>query len=712
MERLQALLGSLDSEAERAMQEARSRMETEVQTAVQGIIPPVAMNSFGTSLSLADPIIRAGEQILAHPVCGSEAAMEELTAFFGELGDAAAAVTEMTVQVGQAALLLEPAFAAPPIIAQQLASIAAKPMVPGSEAEARRLELEAAAGALAAALAKVAGKEGLKTVITGAEAGMKVAPFAAWCAGCATAVGVAVKGWIQTGAGATVTTSCPTTFAAFGGGCWAGLAIPQGLVEVVGSTLIGTPACGFVQAELPEIPETLLKVAKFAQASWDLMVALAETSDKVAATGQALVALHAAVGDESQAELDAIGAQLNAVGPAVQAAAAGLQPVVTGSVDLATRTLERAGDRISDLIECHNLVHAVGTQVSAEMLEVIVGELPLAHQSMVQGATGYVGVHGRLDAALAASSQSISQERASLEAATAALSARLWGPNPQDPVQVVAHVGAGLLNPTWLIGILNDILALELRRLQWASGAVTAGLGALTGLDAQAQAARTHFLDAQARSQAIIPILQGPPSPPLVTTVAMANPGFVQQPAVLTLTTLNVVPFQQVSVVPTRSAPDAAARPSAATPSRTVTEVAVPVRTPAAGRVDAGAVSLRRHVAEIAEVGYREVRPPRAPVSRGECLSCAREFELSGVRGALQRGGLEGAVTLLLVDDRGQTLVEMGRFASVAEIPDTGRVMPPAGGFSVSARGCGVGLEVRDGRGQVLERVSLCVVAR
>jgi hypothetical protein len=141
--------------------------------------------------------------------------------------------------------------------------------------------------------------------------------------------------------------------------------------------------------------------------------------------------------------------------------------------------------------------------------------------------------------------------------------------------------------------------------------------------------------------------------------------------------------------------------------------VAMAVRTADTG-IDPGTHMLQQHLMELSRLHvilYRDDRRTLLPEPEN-CLSCPWEVRMDPVREVLNRARLGGEVVLALVDSRGTTVAELGRYT-----PDR------AGAFSsvpsmlmVASRGrmegstlCGLTLRVADGRGAVLGEGAMCV---
>ncbi len=141
--------------------------------------------------------------------------------------------------------------------------------------------------------------------------------------------------------------------------------------------------------------------------------------------------------------------------------------------------------------------------------------------------------------------------------------------------------------------------------------------------------------------------------------------------------------------------------------------VAMAVRTADSG-IDPGAHMLYQHLMELGWLQvllYRDDRRTLLPEPEN-CLSCPWEVRMDPVRDVLNRARPGGEVVLALLDSRGATVVELGRYApdrtgTFSSVPST--LMVPFRGRMEGNSLCGLTLRVADGRGAVLGEGAICV---
>ncbi len=671
---------------------AASTFQEYVDGVAGTIIPPNTIQRFNDAVELAQPITNGMQEVLDHPVCGSEAALGDLQAYFGELAQTALAMEELGQQILAAGVALTPIWDAGDGVLNEVGSIMEKPWVPGSESDRARRELESAAEDLGETLLKIGSKEGLKAVLAGIDAGyaaVKIHGFAGACGVCVQSIAGSVSGAIGAGTSAAVGTSCPATAAAAGGTCWA--ALPGGGKAVVAgvSFLVANATCGAVAAGLAEMPGAVYKIAKFAMASWELMQALAETEPMARAVHDAAVALGHIVGEESAGEIAAISAHLNEIGAAANTAIEILGPVANDAVQLASQTLEQSGDRVMQLIECHNMMQGVASSVSQEMLAVISDSLDSALSNMVTGAAVLEVVVESASAATQASTSAAQSEFQEIQSELQGLVSSLWGPFPNDPAQVALHLAAFATNPAEFNTLIARVASLSGRYAQLAEVALTAGWTALSSIESEASSAHDWFATARVTNLRAVSVLSQPPNPPMMAHAPMVDPGFGGEPtAVAWNGPILPLAHGDWSIVPVSST------------RGTLRQV-----DPAA--------TLKGHLDELQAIRFRQIVDPRGGGSSGtDCLNCPRQFELGGVKGALDRAQVRGAVELVVLDPGGATLFSMGTFNSAGAIPTDFVMQPPRGGFPSAGRGCSLAIEVRGQRGEPLARSSVCLTDR
>jgi hypothetical protein len=676
-----AILNDLSNLSSDLFSNAEQEIRKRVEAAAEDVRMGPAINFFNESVQMAHPVINATEEFLNHPVCGSEAALNELEGFFHELGETAVAVGNLAVQMGEAAALLQPTMGSSLNIATQMGNIANKPVVPGSDAALKRQQLEQATADLAEALAYIAEKEGFKAVYTGLEAAEKVVPFTLACIGCTISIATGSKGTGQAASGATaVTTTCPQTAVAYGGSCWTSAIIPQGLLEALVGVAGSLPTCGEVKKKIPSIPLMVLKSYKFAEASWNLGVALSGTYEKWNSAGIALAEFAAAWEEDSQQEFQIIQDEMNAIGQALNDAINGLEPIINESVQIAMNTLEQTGDRVGDLIDCYNLMNEMVAAVSIEMLETVEERIPLAANNLTQGSNQFETLLNQVDVALQASAAAAQAESQGIVSDIENITASLVGNPPYSAQSTINHFNDNLQNSDWLPGIMQGLISLQMRKTLLPVTLMNAGLSSLNSLDNLSSAADQNFINARNESIAAIQVLNSPPSPPMASLDLIDNPGFPFATPQLAAGNITAVGWNElnISFIP--------------------------------ANVNLATQTLRDHITEVQAVRYREVYGFRDPArGTGPCLDCARDFELAPVKDSIMKAPPSGGVTIVIVNTRGAEVVNLGSYRSIDSIPSMQRVEAPRGGFSNDSFGCNLEIEIRDSRGQSLARSPVCV---
>lgn len=657
---------------------AENEFRKRVEEAAGDVRMGTAITFFNESVQLSQPILDATDEFLNHPVCGSEAALNELEGFFHELGNTSVAVLNLAIQMGEAALLLEPTIGSSMNIATQMGNIANKPVVPGSDAAIKRQQLELATADLADALLYIAEKEGFKTIITGIEAAEKIVPFTLACIGCTISVATGSKGTGQAATGATaVTTTCPQTAVAYGGSCWTSAIIPQGLLEALVGVAASLPTCADVKKKIPTIPMMVLKTYKFAEASWNLGVALSGTYEKWNAAGVALAEFADAWEEDSQQEFQTIQNEMNAIGQALESAINGLEPIINESAQIAMQTLEQTGGKVGDLIDCYNLMNEMVAAVSIEMLEAIEDRIPLAAGNLTQGAAGFDNLLDQLNVALQASASAAQSESQGMLNDIQSIATLLIG---SQPYNLFEHFTENLLNLNWLPDIQQQLMALQMRYSMLPLVLLNAGLNALDQLDELSNTSNQDFSNARIESIAAIQVLNKPPSPPMASLDLIDNPGFPFDPP--QLASGNIIPVNwnplNINFDP--------------------------------GIVDLETTTLRDHLHELQSVKYMEVQSSRRLAgSIDQCLNCARDFELSPVKETMQKAPPRGGVSVVILNQRGAEVINIGSYSSIELIPEIQRVEAPRGGFAEDSIGCNMTIEIRDSGGRSLASAPVCV---
>ncbi len=659
---------------------AQEELEKRVNDAASQVNFGPAINFFNQSVQLAEPIINATDEFLNHPVCGSEAALNELEEFFIELGDISLEIVNMGMQIGESALLLEPTIGSSLTIAAQMQQIANKPKDLDSDTFRKLRELELALTDLNDALAYIGEKEGFKAATTGIEASQKVIPFSIACVACVKSVIVGSKGTSQAATGATaVTTACPSTAVAYGGACWSSVIIPQGMLEAFFGVLASLPSCGGVKKKIPTIPMMLLKSYKFAEASWNLGVALSDTYEKWNRAAIALAEFADAWEEDSQQELQTIQDEMNNIGQALHNTINSIEPIINQSVELALNTFEQTGRRVGDLIDCYNLMNEMVASVSVEMLQAIEGRIPIASTGLTTGMSEFENLLNQLNVANQAVSSAGVNERNEIINSIEQIIENLVGRPPHTPERMFDHITHNLTNSNWIPGLIHDITSLNVRISLISNVLLNEGIAALSGLQNYVTSSTDNFQTARNESIAAIQILNNPPSPPMASLDLIDNPGFPFTPPQLAAGNITQVNWQEL---------DIDFNP---------------------GIVNLETRTLKDHLEELSSVRYREIIPRGQRITDDPCLTCARDFDMYPVKDKILKAPPRGGVTVVIVNRRGAEVVNLGSYSSIDSIPPMQRVEAPRGGFSNDSFGCNLEIEIRDARGQSLARSPVCV---
>ena len=190
---LNSVAQEIGDQASAYVQPAQQDMQQFVAVTLQGSINPNAVERYNTALERTEVIEGRIGEFIGDPVCGSEAALNQLRQFFTEQASNLIAAGQIAGSASQAAAALAPAILQVNSIITQLNQIAGAVQTHGPEAQKQYDLLMEAMQQLKVQLTELAALDLPSTVVAGAELVGSVGPFLTNCAGCTSAIVGAVS---------------------------------------------------------------------------------------------------------------------------------------------------------------------------------------------------------------------------------------------------------------------------------------------------------------------------------------------------------------------------------------------------------------------------------------------------------------------------------------------------------------------------------------
>lgn len=682
VDNLAAIAQQVGDQATAFVQPAVDDMNAFAMVALSGAINTNAIQTYNSALQRADVIEGRITEFLGDPVCGSEAALDQLRQFFTDQASNLIAAGQIAGSTAEALAALQPAISEVDNIISQLQTIHQNVMESGPEAQKQYQILMSAMEKLKTQLQELAALDVPGTVIAGAELAGSVGPFMTNCAGCTAALVGAVSSLVTGSATATGSGAvCPETVEFAGGSCWGILGFPVGLSVSTIAGALATPPCASAAEGLGKMAEYLEKIGTFVTTSAALAQGIAESIGTMMTASEALANLAAELGAESEPQLQSIAASLNVTADAINASSAIMATEVAPKVaTLAGDVVQQIGSNVVTMATCYNKLHDVAAAVGGDVLNGV-NELVLATAHLVDGGQVVSNLATQSENARLAASTYATNQFQSLRAERNRIHNELWGVSwptvPSPTPSTFAHI-AGFLNPVRspsLLTLGNDIVALESATAAVVPSAVLEGKKAFLDLSADQNGARQSFDLAGGLAQNAL--------------TKMDNPG---TPAV---GAMNVPGAHSVATLPAKF-------------------IGVNVRAPRTSiRVRASVDLLASHLREVRELDVIQRSPDGKPIAGGTaCRSCPRDYGMKPIWESMDRARVTEAVSIRLYDGT-KLVADLGTHAPPRGGSWTG--MPayvgvsPRGSFSDEATGCGYRVVVTGARGQTLAETGTCM---
>jgi hypothetical protein len=681
IDNLASVAADLGSQASAFSQQAEQDMNALVQVALADAVNPTAIQQYNSAVQKAEVIEGRITDLLADPVCGSEAALNALGQFFTDQANNLIAAGQIAGATGQAVAALQPALAEVASIMSQLQQIAGLVQNASPEAQKQYEILTKAMEKLNTQLQELAALDVVGTATAGAEMVGSVGPFMVNCTGCASALASAVSslttGTASAGVGGA---GCPASVEAAGGSCWAILGFPAGLtISTLTGALASQPCAGALEG-VGDMADYVAKIGTFVSTSVKLTQGIAQSIVTIGEASNALVVLAQELGSDAQPQIESIVASLNVTANTINNSANIVATQVAPEVSqLAGNVVQQIGTNVAQLATCYNMLHGVAGAIAGDVLAGV-NDLVLATSHLVDGGQVVTNLATQGQAAVVAAANHASTGWSDLAAERNRIHQELWNVSwptiPPPTAGTLAHL-ANFANPTYspsLPTLVSDMVDLEKDQVELVSDAVHEGKEAFLDAESSSDDARAQFDLAGGLSQSALTKLN--------------------TPGKLTVARMPVPSTGKYASLPSVKLTDVATR----APTTTVT-VADPKD------------RLKETLRDVRELELVLRGPDGRPVQPGTaCKTCPAEFGVRDVWASLDRARVRDDVTIRVY--RGRTLVaDLGTHASRSgSWTSMPAYLTPGRGATVEpTAGCDYRLVVAGARGATLAETSTCL---
>lgn len=481
--------------------EAERNARDLVKVALAGAVDAEAVRDIQRAAGVGKEISDTINATLRDRECGSKAALDTIKRRFDEAGRFVQEAAQVSGLAVDAVGKLRPVVDESARILAELQKLATLAQAKGPKAKEEFDRLQQAIQLLQREVESLTQGEFQAAMQAGTSMATSVVPFAAACAGCATAISSAVA---ALGSGATASTAgaaiCPET----GASCVvAAAALPAGAAVGSLSSALGSEACKLVQADAAKLPQHYEQITRFVEAMVRLANALPKASTQAAASGQALINLAQQLGAEGQGSVEAIRRSLNAMLPALNAAGDQLEERVAPRVSrLANDFLRTLSGDTQTLARCYDKLNEAVALMSNDLIEAIAllnEALPLA----VDANKVALNLKAQGEDAVATASRAAEKEWRRLHDDQVELHVRLFGVKPGvvDPAKTGAHLVGLATDPAKVGKIAEDATRLAQRQVKALTVALDEGKKAFLDQDKLTIQAKQKYAEAKDKSR-------------------------------------------------------------------------------------------------------------------------------------------------------------------------------------------------------------------